>query len=132
MKIRRYVLMQVLQKQLTMMMKITKIQRPLETNLPKIKYSSFFGNHDLELKPEETSACHTLKSRNGNQTKDIIIVNKKIKVILLKYSKKLQGTKVFINEYLTAKNGETVKGRQGHCPKTDHRYMHGSGMKQFT
>ena len=71
----------------------------------------FLGNHELELKSEEISACHTLKSKNSNQTKDIIIrlVNRKTKVRLLKDSKKLHGTKVFINEHLTTKNGEIAK-----------------------
>ena len=33
----------------------------------------FLVNRELELKPEEILACHTLKPKNSNQTKDIIV-----------------------------------------------------------
>ena len=63
----------------------------------------------IKLDNSEVSACHT--NHGKKNTPDIIVkfINRKTKVILLKKSRMLKGTGVYINEHLTQKNALIAK-----------------------
>ena len=72
-----------------------------------------FLNNKLELniKPADINAFHTIKNKQREKHDDIIIrfISRKNKVEVLKQSRKLKGTNIYINEHLTPKNNEIAK-----------------------
>ena len=72
-----------------------------------------FLNNKLELsiKPADINACHTIKNKQREKPDNIIIrfISRKNKVEVLKQSRKLKGTNIYINEHLTPKNNEIAK-----------------------
>ena len=72
-----------------------------------------FLNNKLELniKPADINACHTIKNKQREKPDNIIIrfISRKNKVEVLKRSRKLKGTNIYINEHLTPKNNEIAK-----------------------
>ena len=67
-------------------------------------------NLNVNIKACDVSACHTLngdKKRTFDTPKIIVrFVKRKRKIELLKNSRKLKGTRVYINEHLTHKNNQ--------------------------
>lgn len=70
----------------------------------------YLNSKDIKMDSQHISACHVLS--NKDKTKPVIIVqfaNRKHKVEVLRQSRKLKGTGVYINEHLTKKNGEIAR-----------------------
>ena len=75
----------------------------------EIQVIDYLNSKGINLKEEEISACHQLRSKK--QIKDIVIrvVNRKSKSRIMKQVKKhksLKNTNVYISEHLTTKNQE--------------------------
>lgn len=67
----------------------------------------FFHSKDIPLDSRNISACHTVPQKQRTIPKILLrFVNRKHKVELLKLTKKLKGTGVYVNEHLTRKNAE--------------------------
>ena len=64
---------------------------------------------EVEIEPNETEACHTLKGKK--EVPDIIVraINRKSKTSLMRNAKKLRGSRIFINEHLTKSNATLAK-----------------------
>ena len=60
----------------------------------------------VSIEEDEISACHTLGRQQEDGTQKVIIrfMSLKSKVNVMRSTKKLRGTKIFINEHLTKKN----------------------------
>ncbi len=70
---------------------------------------NFFHSKDIPLDNRNISACHTIPQKQRNIPKILLrFVNRKHKVELLKLTKKLKGTGVYVNEHLTRKNVENA------------------------
>ena len=72
---------------------------------------SFLSNNNIELSPNEVSACHPLASKDRSKPVSVVVrfVSRKTKERLLRNAKKLKGTSVFINEHLTYKNAHIAR-----------------------
>ena len=82
---------------------------PEENQNLELQVIDFCNSKGINLKEEEISACHQLRSKK--QTKDIVIrvVNRKTKSRIMKQvktNKALKNTNIFISEHLTTKNQE--------------------------
>lgn len=71
----------------------------------------FMNSKSIHLESQQISACHTLPSKDRNNPPTIVVkfANRKYKVEMLKQSKKLRDTGVYINEHLTKKNSEIAR-----------------------
>ena len=71
----------------------------------------FLEDKNISVDRSSISACHVLGRRKKDTPPNIVLrfVSRKEKVRLLKQGNKLKGTKVFINEHLTAKNALIAK-----------------------
>lgn len=81
----------------------------------------FFESKNITIQGNNIAACHTLP-RKDSKTKPVIVVrfvNRKHKAELLRQSKKLKGTGVYINEHLTKKNADLA--RQARMLKKQHK-----------
>lgn len=86
------------------------------------KVVKFFSSKGIDIDKKDISACHTLSAGNRSASTNTsqhrttapprIIVrfsNRKAKVNVLKWGKKLRGTNVYVNEHLTAKQANLAK-----------------------
>lgn len=75
------------------------------------KVIQFLASKEIEVKPEQISACHFLGGPGKDGTKKIIMrfVNRKNKVAVLKAGKNLKGSDVYVNEHLTNKNARLAR-----------------------
>jgi hypothetical protein len=74
------------------------------------KIVSFLNTKEMDISKSEISICHTLgKDKGGIKNLVIRFNNRKSKIKLLKQGRKLKGSKVYVNEHLTEKNGKLAK-----------------------
>ena len=57
----------------------------------------------VNLDPMDISACHTLEGKRKPPSIVLHLTSRKVKAQILKASKHLRGSKVYINEHLTSK-----------------------------
>ena len=71
----------------------------------------FMKSKNIHLESQQISACHVLPRKDRTHPPAIIVrfVNRKHKVEILRQSKKLKNTGVYINEHLTKKNAEIAR-----------------------
>ena len=71
----------------------------------------FIKGKSITLEKENVSTCYTFPKKDPKSKPTIVIefVNFKLKMELLKQSRKLKGTGIFLNEHLTKKNGEIAR-----------------------
>lgn len=71
----------------------------------------FFESKDMAILSSHIEACHPLPKRDETAKPAIIVRfwNRKHKIELLKQSKKLKGSEVYLNEHLTPKNAEIAR-----------------------
>ena len=68
-------------------------------------------SHNIEIRPEEISACHTLgrPSKDGKHTVIVRFASRKSKTVTMKKGKRLKGSGIYLNDHLTSKNSELAK-----------------------
>ena len=66
-------------------------------------------NMGVKLEPMDISTCHTLKSKIKPPSIVLHLTSKRVKSQILKASKQLRGSKVYINEHPASKNGLLAK-----------------------
>ena len=71
----------------------------------------FLNEKNIEIHEDEIAVCHTLMSTRKMTVPNIIVrfVNRKTKMRVMKNAKNLKGTRVYINEHLTSKNGDIAR-----------------------
>ena len=81
---------------------------------------TFFNDKDIPLDSKNIAACHTIPQKQNKRPTIIIkFVNRKHKIEVLKLTKKLKGTGVYVNEHLTKRNAEIA--RQARLLKKERR-----------
>lgn len=81
---------------------------------------TFFNDKDIPLDSKNIAACHTIPQKQNKRPTIIIkFVNRKCKIEVLKLTKKLKGTGVYVNEHLTKRNAEIA--RQARLLKKERR-----------
>ena len=75
------------------------------------KVINFMASKNINIRPEQVSACHFLGGPGRDNTKKIIVrfVNRKDKVTVLKAGRNLRGSNVYVNEHLTTKNARLAR-----------------------
>lgn len=65
---------------------------------------------DIPIASKHTASCHTMPQKQNNSPNIIIqFVSRKHKIEVLKLSKRLKGTGVYVNEHLTKRNTEIAR-----------------------
>ena len=72
---------------------------------------NFLQERQIPITKQDISTCHTLPSNIKSKPKPIVIrmVSRKSKVEVLRNSKKLKDSNVYVNEHLTTKNAAIAK-----------------------
>ncbi|KAM3613048.1 uncharacterized protein V6R79_019378 [Siganus canaliculatus] len=83
----------------------------LEMNTTEQQVVAFLQDKGIKVDSGNIEACHPLPRRKSSETSAIImrLVNRKHKSALLKQSRKLKGTNVYINEHLTKQNADLAR-----------------------
>lgn len=69
----------------------------------------FFNNKDIPLDGKNIGVCYTIPQKQNIPKIIIRFTNRKQKIELLKLTKKLRGTGVYVNEHLTKRNAEIAR-----------------------
>lgn len=67
---------------------------------------TFFNHKDIPLHDNDDAACYTIPQKQNIPKIIIRIANRKQTIELLKLTKKLKGTGVYVREHLTKRNAE--------------------------
>lgn len=72
---------------------------------------TFFESKNMSIQCNNIAACHTLPRKDSKAKPAMIVrfVNRKHKIELLRQSKKVKGTGVYLNEHLTKKNTDIAR-----------------------
>ena len=84
---------------------------PRELQTLEKQLVQFFENHNMTIDRKNISACHTLYRKDAKAKPNIIVrfANRKSQIELLRQTRKLSGTGVYVNEHLTKKNSDIAR-----------------------
>lgn len=88
---------------------ITEDSVPQELTSLEDQIVNFLQDRDIEIHHKDISICHTLPSKTEKFKPVVKFISRKARNKVIMQARKLQGTRIFINEHLTKRNGAIAR-----------------------